>query len=70
MLKRQIDENAPIKLLLTIEEAAQASGLGRSFMYELVLRRKIASVKIGRYRRVPVTALELFVSQQVEQQGV
>jgi excisionase family DNA binding protein len=70
MRKREVDEDAPIKLLLTMEEAAQALSLGRSFMYDLVLRRKILSVKIGRYRRIPVAALESFVAQQIQQEGV
>jgi excisionase family DNA binding protein len=57
------DPSSSIKLLLTIEEAARALGLGRSSLYELVMKKQIPSVKIGRARRIPVTALEQFVAQ-------
>jgi excisionase family DNA binding protein len=54
---------AAVKLLLTVPEAAKALGVGRSLVYELLITGKLASVKIGRARRVPVSALELFVSR-------
>lgn len=56
----------PIKLLLTMDEAARALGLGRALLYTLVMKKQIASVKIGRARRVPVSALETFISQQLQ----
>jgi excisionase family DNA binding protein len=67
------EQNQPrsssIKLLLTMEEAAQALGLGRAFLYTLVMNKQIASVKIGRARRVPVSALETFIAQQLQDAG-
>ena len=57
---------SPLKLLLTMDEAARALGLGRAFLYTLVMNKQIASVKIGRARRVPVSALETFISQQLQ----
>ncbi len=53
------------KLLVTVEEAARMLSVGRSLLYRLVLRQEIASVKIGRTRRIPVTALEAFIACQV-----
>jgi excisionase family DNA binding protein len=53
------------KLLLTVEEAARALGLGRSLVYELVLREEIASIKVGRARRIPKLALEEFVANRL-----
>ena len=69
MRQRQTANEAPVIMLLTVEEAAQAFSIGRSLMYELVLTNKIASVKVGRYRRVSVDALRTFIEQQT-QQGV
>jgi len=43
------------------------AGLGRSEAYELVLQGTLPSVKIGRSRRIAVSALEAFVEQLVEQ---
>ena len=53
--------DAPNKLLLTIAEAAQLLGLGRSKVYELIASGAIESVRIGRARRVPASALERFI---------
>ena len=56
------------KLLLTIPESADRLGVGRSFMYELVQRGEIASLKLGRARRVPVSELQRYVERlQTEQ---
>lgn len=56
----------PVKLLLTINEAAQALSLSLRFVYHLVLTHQIQTIKIGRSRRVPVTALQAFIEQQSE----
>ncbi len=53
------------KLLLTVEEAAQALALSRSLMYDLILTKQVESIKIGRSRRIPFGALSTYVSQQI-----
>jgi excisionase family DNA binding protein len=55
------------KLLLTPEEAANALGIGRRKVYELMAARKLSSVKIGASRRVPAEALRTFVASISEQ---
>ena len=60
-----VQEAVPAKVLLTVEEVAEAMGLGRTYVYELVMRREIRSIKLGRKRRIPVTALEEFVARQL-----
>jgi len=51
------------RLLLTPAEAAQALGIGRTKVYELMASSALASVQIGRCRRVPRDALaELVLS--------
>ena len=57
------------KLLLTVPEAALRLGVGRSFLYELVMRGEIASLKLGRARRIPVAALEQFVRERLAEGG-
>jgi excisionase family DNA binding protein len=59
----------PIKVLLTIDEVAEALSLGRTYCYDLVMRRQIASIKVGRKRRIPVTALHEFVARQLTREG-
>jgi excisionase family DNA binding protein len=53
----------PIRLVLTIEQAARWLGVGRTFMYSLVMSGEIESVTIGRLRRIPVECLTEYVSR-------
>ena len=53
------------KLLLSVSEAAERLGLGRTLVYRLVLCGDIKSVTVGRCRRVPVEALEAFVQERL-----
>jgi excisionase family DNA binding protein len=55
---------AKFRLLLTIPEAAEALGVGRSVLYELVLAGEITSIKIGRSRRIVLASLQEFVVRQ------
>ncbi len=58
------------KFLLRVDEAAARLGVGRSFLYGLVQRREIGSVKLGRARRIPMRALEEFVKKlQAEEEA-
>jgi excisionase family DNA binding protein len=47
------DSTPQTKLLLSIDEAAAVLSLGRTSVYDLVMRQEIVSVKVGRMRRVP-----------------
>jgi excisionase family DNA binding protein len=51
------------KLLLTATEAADLLGVGRSTVYDLIRLKLLISVKIGRSRRIPVTACEELVAR-------
>ena len=57
------------KLLLTIPEVAIRLGLGRSLIYQFVMRGEIDSIKLGRARRVPAEALERFIQEKVDQEN-
>ena len=50
------------RLLLTVEEAADRLGIGRSLMYELIGGGVIASIRVGRLRRVPLESLTDYVA--------
>jgi excisionase family DNA binding protein len=54
------------KLLLTVGEAADRLGVGRSFLYQLIQRGEVQSLKLGRARRVPLRALDEFVNKRLE----
>lgn len=49
------------RLLLSVEEAGEVIGVGRSTMYELLRSGQVESVRIGRCRRVPYSALVAYV---------
>jgi excisionase family DNA binding protein len=50
------------RLLLTVEEAAERLGVGRTLMYALVKAGEVESVTIGRLRKVPADALDTYVA--------
>lgn len=56
---------APIgePLLLSVEQAAEKLGIGRTLMYDLIGRRQVRTVRIGRCRRVAALDLEDFVQK-------
>ena len=54
------------KLLLSPEEAAEILGVRRSCVYDLMRKRELLSVRIGKSRRVPVTALRAYVERLTE----
>ena len=56
----------PLKLLLTIAEAAAALSLSRRFFYVLVMTNKVKTIKLGRSRRVPVQSLPAFIDSQLQ----
>ena len=50
------------RLLLTVQEAAKRLSLGRSLMYELIRNGEVASVHVGRLRRISTDALSTYVA--------
>lgn len=52
--------------LLTVKEACERLRISPWSFYQLVQRREIKTVKIGRRRLVTVAALEAFIEQRSE----
>ena len=63
-----MDSSGP--LLLTPAEAARRLSLGRSKLYDLLLRGEIVSITIGRSRRIPIDALADFIDRKRREQGL
>lgn len=51
------------RILLSVNEAAAALGIGRTLMYELLGSGRLESVFVGRLHRVPADALADFVER-------
>lgn len=53
------------------EEAAAVVGIGRTMLYELMRTGQLQSIKVGRARIIPRSALEeLLITLQAEQSAV
>jgi excisionase family DNA binding protein len=61
-------ESSEAKILLTVEEAAARLAVGRTSMFALIKAGEIASVLIGRSRRVPAAAVEAYAARLVAKQ--
>jgi excisionase family DNA binding protein len=49
------------RLLLRPEEVAQALGIGRTMVFELIRSGELRSVKIGKARRIPTAAVREYI---------
>lgn len=59
----------PERVLLTVEEAAEQLGIGRSMAFRLIRNGELESVQIGRLRRVPISAIKDYAARLVTQQA-
>ena len=56
-------ENSEVeRRVLSIREAAKTCGLSRATLYRLIGRKKLATLKIGSRRLVPVAAIDALLS--------
>lgn len=53
----------PRPLLLTVTEAAELIGLGRTTIYKLMDNGDLASVRVGKSRRIPLDEAHDFVDR-------
>lgn len=60
-------EVATQRLLLRIPEVAEALGLGRTKIYELIAAGAFPTIRVGRAVRVSVMALQKWVEEQTNQ---
>ena len=50
---------------MTVDEAAQALGVGRSTAYAAIIRGEIPAIKIGDRRLVPIIAIERLLNGEL-----
>jgi excisionase family DNA binding protein len=53
--------------LLTVPEVMARLKLSRSTVYDLIRTRRIASITIGRSRRIPALALTAYIHHHLEE---
>jgi excisionase family DNA binding protein len=62
------DQPLAPRRMLTVEQAAEALGIGRTTMFALIKSGELDSVRIGRLRRVPADAIDAYTARlQTEQ---
>ena len=58
-----MDVQTEPRLLLRVDEAGHRLNLGRTVMYELIRSGRLRSVKVGKLRLIPPSAVVEFVAQ-------
>ena len=56
----------PTKLLLDVREVGEALGCGKTYVYELIARDELLTVKLGRRTKIPAACLAEFVYRKIE----
>lgn len=54
--------------LLTVPQVMERLQLGRTAVYDLIRTRQLASITLGRARRIPTHALTDFIHTRLEQE--
>jgi excisionase family DNA binding protein len=52
--------------LLRVEEVARLLGIGRTKAFEMVARRELPVIRMGRLVRVPRAALDAWIAERTE----
>jgi excisionase family DNA binding protein len=52
--------------LLRVEEAARVLGIGRTKAFEMVARRELPVIRMGRLVRIPRAALDAWIAERTE----
>jgi excisionase family DNA binding protein len=53
--------------LLTVKDVAKRLAVGRTTVYELISRGGLKTIKIGRARRIPESALDEWIGHHLDQ---
>lgn len=56
--------------VLTVHEACLTLRISKSMLYDLIRSRQLESIKIGKSRRIPATAIRSFIKQQLREDNV
>ncbi|MFB7282116.1 helix-turn-helix domain-containing protein [Streptomyces hydrogenans] len=59
----------PAQELLTVPQVMASLQLGRSAVYDLLRTRQLASITLGRARRIPAHALSDFIRTRLDQEA-
>ncbi len=60
----RVRESLPQRLLLRVPEAAEVLGFSRAFVYELIAKKELPVVQVGRTVRLSYTSLQKCVAER------
>lgn len=60
-------EGALLRLFLRIPEVAEALGIGRTKIYEMIATGKLPTIRVGRAIRISVSTLQKWVEEREQQ---
>ena len=66
MINSNNQSSKDVKLLLTIQEAAEALGISERKLWGMTDSRQIPHVRLGRCLRYPVRELEQWINEHME----
>jgi excisionase family DNA binding protein len=66
MINSNNQTSKDVKLLLTIQEAAEALGISQRKLWGMTDSREIPHVRLGRCLRYPVRELEQWINEHME----
>ena len=66
MINNNNQTSKDVKLLLTIQEAAEALGISERKLWGMTDSREIPHVRLGRCLRYPVRELEQWINEHME----
>ena len=63
------EQPPPPRILLTVEQAAEMIGIGRTTMFALIKSGDVQSVRVGRLRRVPLDQVHTYTNRLMTEQN-
>ena len=60
----RVRESLPQRLLLRVPEATEVLGFSRAFVYELIAKKELPVVQVGRTVRLSYTSLQKWVAER------
>ena len=57
----QTASQSPPKRLFSVDEAAEALGCGRTYIYSLLKQNKLSGIKLGKLTKITDTSIQKFI---------
>ena len=66
---KQPPESNPARVAYSVEETAQALGIGRGLVFQLLREGQLKSIRLGKRRLIPAVELQAFMDRQAQKVG-